>query len=225
LLSFASLIRLCNSETYGWDWTALRAGIEAVVQSTFYTGQVRVEFNSAPTTIRVRPPGFFTAIRQLSIPAKMPLFLTLVYINNSLPLLRLRSSLADLDPLRNSYPTVLLAAACAPHFNTIRCATPLCRWLPLPAPSSMTLHTPSSAQALASALAPTRPAKVSRIPAEQGEKSWVYMVGLQEGEWLKMWEKAICVAVGERVKGGVELRLEDGAREGTAKSVLRGYND
>lgn len=53
----------------------------------------------------------------------------------------------------------------------------------------------------------------------------MYMVGVQEGEWLKQWEKAICVAVGERVKGGVQLRLEDGAREGTAKSVLRGYND
>ncbi|ORY90625.1 hypothetical protein BCR35DRAFT_349578 [Leucosporidium creatinivorum] len=191
-------------ETYGWDWAALRAGIEAAAKSTFFAGEVYVEFNSAPTTIRIRPPGFFTAIRQLSIPAKIPLYLTLVY------------------------PTVLLAAACAPHFNTIRCATPLCRWLPLPAPSSTTLHTPSSALALAASLAPTRPAKVSRIPAAhqgEGEEMWVYMVGVQEGEWLKKWEKAICVAVGERVKGGVALKLQDGAREGTAKSVLRGYND
>lgn len=51
------------------------------------------------------------------------------------------------------------------------------------------------------------------------------MVGMQEGEWLKKWEQAIKVAVGERVKGGVTLRLEDGGREGSAKSVLRGYND
>lgn len=63
---------------YGWDWVALRAGIEAVVQSTFFAGQVYVKFNDAPATIRIRPPGLFTSIRQLSIAAKIPLYITLV---------------------------------------------------------------------------------------------------------------------------------------------------
>lgn len=183
-------------EYYGWDWTALKAGIEASVLSTFYAGQVWIEFDNAPTTITLRAPGWPGSILLLPLHYKVPLSLTLVY------------------------PSIVLAACTAPRVDTLRIAVPLARWLA--APTSVTDQ--PEAEKFSKQVNPAREPKVERLQQDgAGAPQWIVMVGLQEGEWLKKWEKPLAVAVMERTKGGALLKEEDAARQGGARAVLRGY--
>lgn len=177
------------------------AGIEASFQSTDYKGEVYVGFNNKPTTITIRPHNAPSKILDLSVVAKIGLSLLLVY------------------------PAVaLVESVWAPHYNHLRSSIPLTRWRCLPTTPTSSPHTPASAKALAAAFAP-RPPKVAHLPGSNGKGEWVYLMGTQEGEWSRKWERAIKVGVQERIRGGRVLREEDGEREGGARAVLKGYHE
>lgn len=127
------------------------------------------------------------------------------------------------------------------RFEQLRVAFPLVRWRRLPTPR----HTPaaflahSEALSLARQLAP-RPPKVKFLASsepnmdavegeaqeqEGGAGEWVYLVGTEEGQWLKGWEVGIQEGVRRRVRGralGREER-EAVAGEADARGMLRGY--
>lgn len=69
-----------SREYYGWDWTALKAGIEASIQANLYAGQVYVEFDNEPTTITVRAPGWSSRMLATSWGYKVPLSLVLMCV-------------------------------------------------------------------------------------------------------------------------------------------------
>lgn len=66
--------------------------------------------------------------------------------------------------------------------------------------------------------------------AREGEAgAWAYLVGKQEGEWLREWEEAIREGVRRGVRGGVKLEVELGEQrrteEETTLGALRGYHE
>lgn len=122
------------------------------------------------------------------------------------------------NPHSGSYPTLLLLELLSgSRFSNLRLAYPLIRWRPLPLPPSSPL-TPQSAVTLARTLAP-RPPKVAQTP----EGDWAYLVGTQEGEWMREWEGMVVDEVRKGRRGGV-LRIE-GSEESRRRGVgLRGYS-
>lgn len=131
------------------------------------------------------------------------------------------------------------------RFEQLRVAFPLVRWRRLPTPrdtpAAFLAH--ADALSLARQLAP-RPPKVKFLAsgevdaagaegyvpgeAEGGTASageWVYLVGTEEGAWLRGWEVGIQEGVRRRVRGralGAGER-EAVAGESDARGMLRGY--
>lgn len=89
------------------------------------------------------------------------------------------------------------------------------RWKLLPAPVDGTTHTEQSALRLASTL-DARPPKVSVLP----DGRWVFLVGMEEGEWFRKWERAIEDAVKSKKRG--QFLLQEPTEE-AGVPALRGY--
>lgn len=144
-----------------------------------------------------------------------------------------------------SYPILLIFEFfLGRRFEQLRVAFPLVRWRRLPTPR----HTPpaflaqADALSLARQLAP-RPPKVKFLPAgevlgpaeasggqvegqgQEGAGEWVYLVGTEEGGWLRGWEVGVQEGVRRGVRGralGVEER-EAVVGQADARGRLRGY--
>lgn len=80
----------------------------------------------------------------------------------------------------------------------------------------------SEALSLASTLSRRSKPKI----AQTGQGEYVYLVGTQEGEWLRSWEGGIVDAC-RRGKRAVVLNEEDKAMRPvlSARDSLRGYHD
>ena len=76
--------------------------------------------------------------------------------------------------------------------------------------------------ALAQSLSSRRTPKVAQLPDTQ--KTWVYLTGTQEGEWLRAWEEKIVDGVKRRRKG-VELADKEENAAVNPKSIVRGYKE
>lgn len=114
---------------------------------------------------------------------------------------------------------------------------PLTRWKILPIPetarsskSSSSLnkgHTLSKAEAIeiAQPLSHRGTPKVAQLPpADKLEHgTWIYIVGTQEGEWLRSWEEKIVEGVKRRRKGELGGKEKTVDRESDSLNTLRGY--
>lgn len=166
-----------------------------------------------------RPDNFWSRLFSLHIVWKLLLWLFLVY------------------PVLLAYEFFF-----GRRWNNLRCAFPLTRWRRLPplafnassAPSSSSSTVEPTQQemlALAASLSPRRPPKVAQLPGPSSVEPhgpWVYLIGTQEGEWMRKWENAVSEGVRRGVRGR-ELTLEDAERAERDREDgmrgLRGYSE
>lgn len=107
------------------------------------------------------------------------------------------------------------------RFDNLRVSFPLTRWRRLPIPDTSSSIPLSSAAALeiARPLAPRAP-KVAQLPTDD---TFVYLIGMQDGEWLKAWEDAIAEGV-RKGRRGVTLAEGDRTVNAGVREQLRGYD-
>ncbi|KAL8292630.1 hypothetical protein RQP46_001242 [Phenoliferia psychrophenolica] len=189
-----------TKEVYGWNFRLLEAGLRATIDRTRYSGTVQIEFRTTPTTLIIRPENNISKIFSLPIWAKFFLWIVLVY-----PIL------------------LLIELFNGDRYDNLRVAFPLTRWrrLPLPSTSSSRPLTNAEALELARPLAARSP-KIAQLPDEHG--TMVYLIGVQDGEFLKMWEDGIVDAVRMGRRGVALKELERGAGAGSEFHHLRGYH-
>ncbi|KAL8291845.1 hypothetical protein RQP46_002103 [Phenoliferia psychrophenolica] len=185
-------------ETYGYNWEAVVAGVRAKVLEVWdlpegIVGSVDVQINSDPKTITIRPNN------------------SLAWTFSESRLHRFLLSAVLAYPLICAAELVLGA-----RFDHFRATSPLVRWKVLPVPQDGSFMTEEAALQLASTLDARRPPKVAVLP----DGTWVYLVGLEEGEWLRKWEGAIEEAVRTKKRGRYLLRE---VKEEVAVPALRGY--
>lgn len=176
-----------------------------------------VRFVVEPHKITIRPNNFFS--RQFSATEGKQVWMSfLLGLYVSPALLLLNFPLADSLSTPSFLLLLLAEYVFGRRFYHIRVSHPLTRWRPLPPPSTSSTHTHTSALDLARTLTARSP-KVAQLP----DGTWVYLVGVQEGEWLRKWEEAIVEAVRARKNDCSVLKEENGL--GSANTALRGYEE
>ncbi|KAM0751603.1 hypothetical protein T439DRAFT_355511 [Meredithblackwellia eburnea MCA 4105] len=205
----ATVEKYCNSrsplkelkvikETYGYNWDAVVEGVRAKVLEAWalpedVIGTLTINVHTDPETIIIRPNNSLSKTFSTSLFNKAILTTVLYY-----PML---------------CATELVVGARFDHF---RAASPLVRWKVLPGRADGEEHTEDSALALAASLDNRQAPKVAVLPT--GE--WVYLVGMEEGEWLRKWEGPIQEAVKAKKRGRVLLKAPSDV---AAAPALRGY--
>lgn len=143
------------------------------------------------------------------------------------------------------YPILLIYEFFAGRrWNNLRCAFPLTRWRRLP-PLASSSATSSSAGpssnatdltqqemlAFAATLSARRPPKVAQLPGPSVAESngpMVYMIGTQEGEWMRKWEASVVDAVRNGVRGRAlteeDLQSAERVRRENIEA-MRGYSE
>ncbi|KAK4699814.1 hypothetical protein P7C70_g6441, partial [Phenoliferia sp. Uapishka_3] len=164
--------------TYGWDWVKLEEDITRIVRATGYNNSIHFS-KSTPEKcdIRIRPDSVTGKIFSARWYWKALLWLVLVY-----PIL------------------LIIEYFVGAKFTSIRVAFPLCRWRALPLfPGAPPPCNEAEAAAIAAPLGGNyRWPKVAQLPTDG---TWVYMVGLQEEEWIQSVEGKLRNAVTMRQKG------------------------
>lgn len=193
-------------------------GLRSIIQRTGYSGTIQIAFKTAPLYITIRPDNFLSRVFSLHWAIKALLWLVLVY------------------------PIFLLVDVFAGRkFYNLRAAYPLTRWrrLPTPAASSTSTSTAATVTTYAEALhlatqfSSRQPPKIAQLPlpslsdaAAQSRQPWLYLVGQQEGEWLRSWEDLIVDGVRRGVRGrglGEEDRARFEQEQRRNMERLRGY--
>ncbi|KAM0752185.1 hypothetical protein T439DRAFT_379285 [Meredithblackwellia eburnea MCA 4105] len=201
-----------RKEVFGWNWRLLEAGIRATIDQARYTGTVQVQFKTTPQTIVIRPENNLSRIFSLPIWAKILLWIVLVY-----PIL------------------LLIELFNGDRYDNLRVAFPLTRWrrLPVPVPSSSS-SSPGPSSSSSTTLSTTQALELAR-PLTTGRASpkvaqlptdgtMVYLIGTQDGEFLKAWEDAIVDGVRRGRRGVALTQIErEGVYVGIRES-LRGYS-
>ncbi|ORY88123.1 hypothetical protein BCR35DRAFT_330332 [Leucosporidium creatinivorum] len=207
-------------ELYGWNLDLLEKGLRSIISRT-YGGTIQIAFRTTPLSITVRPNSFLSRLFSLHVLWKLVLWIFLIY------------------------PVLLIYEFFAGRrWNNLRCAFPLTRWRRLPplasssaasssaGPSSSTTNpTQQEMLALAASLSARRPPKVAQLPgpsAAEPNNSFVYMIGTQEGEWMRKWESAVVDAVRNGVRGRAlseeDLQSAERVRRENLEA-MRGYSE
>lgn len=168
-----------KKETYGWDWGKIEQEITTIIRQTGYSTSVNVS-QSTPLkhSIVIRPDTTFGKIFSARWYWKALLWFILVY------------------------PILLIIEKClGARFNALRVAFPLCRWRPLPFFGNPHSNADEAAALAAPLGGGYRSPKVARLPTDG---TWVYMVGLEDDDWVASHAEGIRNIVRSR-QHGVEL--------------------
>lgn len=215
-------------------------GIRSVI-SRSYGGKIHVAFESTPSTITIRPDNFVSRAFSSSVFVKVLLWLVLVY-----PALLLFELVAGhkWHDLRCSFP--LTRWRRLPSVQADEPARTQGSSSASSSSSSTTVLTEAQAEDIAAQLATRRPVRIARLPTSSSgrpnlfdnprpptsdretDRPWLYLCGLQEGEFLRLWEPSIVDAVRTRARQVVltdDNRRDKATEARDGLSKLRGYAD
>ncbi|KAM0755086.1 hypothetical protein T439DRAFT_322141 [Meredithblackwellia eburnea MCA 4105] len=168
-----------KKETYGWDWIRIEQELTAIIRSTGFQHNIQISIDApSKADIMIRPDSFFGRVFSMRWWWKALLWLVLVY------------------------PIFLIIDYFAgAKFKSIRVAFPLVRWrtLPRPYPGAPAPQTYQEAMDRAAPLGGGyRFPKVAQLPTDG---TWVYLVGLEESDWINSVQERLRQIVVSRHKG------------------------